>query len=33
MVPALGQITADWALQQDVSQWNTEFVSPRRFGL
>ena len=33
MTPALGQMLADWALQQDTSHWKAEFVSPSRFGL
>jgi sarcosine oxidase len=33
MTPALGQMMADWALQQDTSHWNAEFVSPARFGI
>lgn len=33
MTPALGQMMADWALQEDASHWKTEFVSPSRFGL
>jgi len=33
MTPALGQMMADWALQQDTSHWNADFVLPSRFGL
>jgi sarcosine oxidase len=33
MTPALGQILADLALEQDISHWKTDFVSPARFGL
>jgi sarcosine oxidase len=33
MTPALGQMMADLAFQQDTSHWKMEFVSPSRFDL
>lgn len=33
MTPALGQIMADYAMDQDLEQWNVDFCSPKRFGI
>ena len=33
MTPALGQMMADWALDEDTGHWKAEFLSPSRFGL
>lgn len=33
MTPALGQMMADWALQQETTHWKTDFVSPSRFDI
>jgi sarcosine oxidase len=33
MIPALGQMLADFALERDLAHWKTDFCSPRRFGV
>lgn len=33
MVPALGQIMADFALDRDLTKWNLDFCDPSRFGI
>jgi sarcosine oxidase len=33
MTPALGQMMADYALGVDLTDWQLDFCSPRRFGL